>query len=67
MKIYEGATMKYLNEIPCPGVILAIEFIPDKNSLCVSLSDRTFMFFEAANIRSKTYTLADYTSDSVSK
>ena len=66
IKIYEGATLHFLHEIPFPSVILAIEFIPDKNSLCVSLSNRTFMFFEAQNIRTKTYTLADYNNESAS-
>jgi len=34
-------------DITCPGVILAIEFAPDKNAICVSLSDRTILFFDA--------------------
>jgi len=67
IKIYEGATMEFLHEIPCPNTILAIEFISDKNSLCVSLSDRSFIFFEANDIRNKRYQLSDYTSESVSK
>ena len=47
MRIYDGLTMKHEKDIPCPGVILAIEFISDKTSICVSLSDRTFLFFDA--------------------
>jgi len=58
--------MNYLHDIPLPNVILAIEFIPDKNALCVSLSDRTFMFFEAQNIRTKIYEVSDYSSESPS-
>jgi hypothetical protein len=33
---------------PCPAAILAIEFIPDKNQLCVSLSNRSFHFFDTS-------------------
>ena len=42
MRIYNGQNMKHEIDINCPGNILAIEFIQDKNSICVSLSDRTF-------------------------
>ena len=66
IKLYDGSTLHFLHEIPLPFSILAIEFIPDKNSLCVSLSNRTFMFFEAQNIRTKLYTLADYTKEAAS-
>jgi hypothetical protein len=47
MRIYNGATLAWEYDKPCPGVILAIEYIPDKNAICVSLSDRTFLFFDA--------------------
>ena len=47
IKLYDGSTLHFLHEIPCPYSILAIEFITDKNNICVSLSNRTFMFFEA--------------------
>jgi hypothetical protein len=47
--IYDGLTMNHEKDIACPGVILAIEFIPDKNSICVSLSDRTFLFYDASS------------------
>lgn len=39
--------MKHDTDITCPGCILAIEYISSKNSICVSLSDRTFLFFDA--------------------
>ena len=42
MRIYNGQTLKHEIDISCPGNILAIEFINDKNSICVSLSDRAF-------------------------
>jgi WD40 repeat protein len=32
--------------IVCSSVILAIEFIPDRNSVAVSLSDRTIAFYD---------------------
>ena len=63
IKLYDGSTLFFLHEIPLPFSILAIEFIPDRNSLCVSLSNRSFMFFDAQNIRTKIYTLADYNND----
>ena len=47
MRIYDGLTMKNEIDITCPGVIFAIEFAPDKNAICVSLSDRTILFFDA--------------------
>ena len=50
MRIYNGQTMKHEIDINCPGNILAIEFITDKNSICVSLSDRAFQFFDANSI-----------------
>jgi hypothetical protein len=36
-------------DIQCPGVILAIEFLPDKNAICVSLSDRSVLFYDAGS------------------
>ena len=39
--------MKLEKDLNCNSPILAVEFIPDKNSICVSLSDRTFVFFDA--------------------
>jgi hypothetical protein len=47
MRIYDGFSMKNEIDIHCPGVILAIEFAPDKNVIAVSLSDRTILFFDA--------------------
>jgi hypothetical protein len=49
LRIYNGETMKNELDIPCPGAILAIEFLPDKNAICVSLSDRTILFFDAGS------------------
>ena len=34
--------MKFEIDVKCPGNILAVEFISDKNNICVSLSDRSF-------------------------
>lgn len=47
LRIYNGLTMKHEKDILCASVILAVEYIPDKNSICVSLSNRTFIFFDA--------------------
>lgn len=53
MRIYNGLTMKNEIDVKCPGNILAVEFISDKNSICVSLSDRSFQFFDANSIMEK--------------
>lgn len=47
LRIYDALTMKHEKDINCNSVILAVEFIPDKNAICVSLSDRTFIFYSA--------------------
>jgi WD40 repeat protein len=49
MRIYSGQTMRNEIDIQCPSVILAIEFIPDKNAICVSLSDRSILFYDAGS------------------
>ena len=49
MRIYDGVTMRNELDIQCPGVILAIEFAPDKNAICVSLSDRSILFYDASS------------------
>jgi len=49
IRIYHAPTMKWEKDIQCVGVILAIEFCPDKNAIAVSLSDRTIIFFDTAN------------------
>ena len=54
MRIYDGLTMKNEIDIHCPGVIFAIEFAPDKNAICVSLSDRTILFLDAGTTTYKT-------------
>jgi len=48
MRVYDGATMDHLYAKDCPDAILAIEFISDKNQLCVSLSNRSFHFFDTS-------------------
>lgn len=53
MRIYNGVTLRNEHEITCPGYILAIEYITCKNSICVSLSDRTFLFFDAGSAQYK--------------
>jgi len=37
------------SSIECPSRILAIEFIPDRKAIAVSLSDRTILFFDTSN------------------
>lgn len=49
MRIYSAGSMKWDKDIVCPGGILAIEYIVHKNSICVSLSDRTFIFYDASS------------------
>jgi len=53
MRIYNGANMKWEIDVKCPGNILAVEYISDKNNICVSLSDRSFQFFDASSILEK--------------
>lgn len=50
VRIYDAKTMKLIKDIPCIGVILAIEYCPNKNAIAVSLSDRTIIFFDTANM-----------------
>ena len=47
IRIYNGLTMKHEKNIECSSYILAIEYIPDKNAICVSISDKTLIFYEA--------------------
>lgn len=54
LRIYDGLTMKNEIDITCPGVILAIEFAPDKNAICVSLSDRSIIFYDPSTTNYKT-------------
>mgnify|MGYP001566819557 CR=1 FL=1 len=37
LRLYNGLTMKNELDITCKGVILAVEFIPEKTAICVSL------------------------------
>jgi len=41
--------MRHELDIQCPGVILAIEFLPDKNAIAISLSDRSILFYDASS------------------
>ena len=47
--------MIFETEKRCAAVILAVEFIIERNSICVSLSDRTFTFFEVSSNQSTPY------------
>lgn len=51
IRIYEASTMQNLpkSEIKCPGVVLAVEFCPEKNCIAISLSDRTIVFHDIAS------------------
>lgn len=49
MRIYNGQSMRHELDIQCPGVILAIEFLPDKNAIAISLSDRSILFYDASS------------------
>jgi hypothetical protein len=40
LRIYNGESMKFEIDIVCPSSILAVEFLPDKNSIAVSISNR---------------------------
>jgi hypothetical protein len=53
MRIYNGVNLRHEEDIPCPSVILGIEYVSDKNSICVSLSDRTLLFFDAGSANFK--------------
>ena len=58
MRIYNGLTMRNELDIHCGSEILAIEFLPDKNAITVSLSNRTIVFYDsgASNYKKlKTY------------
>ena len=47
--------MRWEKDLECPRPILAVEFIIARNSICVSLSDRTFFFFEVSQNQSTPY------------
>jgi hypothetical protein len=53
MRIYNAATMKNELDINCPSIILAIEFLPDKNAIAVSLSDRSIIFYDSGQVHYK--------------
>ena len=46
VRIYDAVTMKQETPIQCSDVINAIEFITDRNSIAISLSDLTIRFYE---------------------
>jgi WD40 repeat protein len=54
VRIYDARSMRLIKDIPCVGVILAIEHCPNKNAIAVSLSDRTIIFFDTANMTNQT-------------
>lgn len=54
LRIYEAKTMKHLTDVVCPGSILAVEFITDKDVIAVALSDRTIVFYDANSAQYKT-------------
>ena len=47
LRFYHASDMKFDFDILCPSSILALEFLPDKNVLAVSLSDRTILFYDS--------------------
>ena len=54
VRIYDAAKMRHNPRdfnatIKCPSKILAIEFIPDRKAIAVSLSDRSILFYDAGN------------------
>lgn len=53
IRIYEGKTMKWIKDLVCVAVILALEFCPNKNAIAASLTDRTIIFFDTANPNNK--------------
>ena len=46
--------MREIRSVPCGGVVLAVEYLQNKNSLAVSLSDRTIIFFDVTNMITNT-------------
>ena len=53
VRIYNAKTMAEEQYIRCPGVILAIEYLKNKNAIAVSLSDRTIKFFDTISQKPK--------------
>jgi hypothetical protein len=47
MRIYNGLSMRNELDIHCKGVILAIDYLQDKNAIAVSLSDRSIVFYDS--------------------
>lgn len=50
IRIYDARKMNLIKDISTDGVILAIEHCPNKNAIAVSLSDRTIIFYDTANM-----------------
>jgi WD40 repeat protein len=53
LRIYNGETMKFEHDILCPDSILAVEFLPDKNSIAVSISNRSILFYDSSTTNDK--------------
>ena len=57
LRIYNGPKMKTSDgeshTISCNGMVLAIEYIPFKNAVAISLSDRTIVFHDLTNKKLK--------------
>ena len=49
VRIYDAFSMRLVTDVPCPAVVLAIEYIPDRNVLAVVLSDKTILFLDAGS------------------
>ena len=46
VRIYDAAKMKLEKQIQCSGIINAIEMIPDRNAIAISLNDLTIRFYD---------------------
>jgi len=49
VRIYDAVKMKAEPSIKCKNVIHAIEFLPERNAIAISLSDPTIRFYEVLN------------------
>ena len=47
LRVYDGTNMKLLRDIKCEASILQVEAIPDRNMICVALSNTRFVFYDA--------------------
>jgi len=57
LRIYNGPEMisseREEHTITCNGMVLAVEFIADRNAVAISLSDRTIVFHEISQKKIK--------------